>query len=181
MTDSTIVQLIIERNEKGLEALYDSYGAILFGILRRTVRDQAQAEDVLSQTMHKAWEKISTYNSDKSTLLTWLNTIARNTSIDRRRLKSFKNAQKTDSLNTLVCDVESEHFTEAHIDVQEITKKLDSKYKLVLDLMYIQGYSQNEISKKLGIPLGTVKTRLRYAIQQLRNDLRGEKALLWGY
>lgn len=181
MTDCNIVQLIRERNEKGLQALYDRYGPILYGIILRTVKDKSIAEDVLSQTMLKAWDKISSYTAEKSLLFTWLNTIARHTSIDMVRHKSFKNAQKTDSLDILVCDVGSEHSTESLIDVKQITRKLDKKYKLILDMIYIQGYSHSEISKKLDIPLGTVKTRRRNAIQQLRDDLKGEKGLFMGY
>ena len=173
--ESSIVQFIINRNEKGLSILYDKYAPALMGVINRIVNDKLEAEDLLSQTMLKVWNKIELYDNSKSSLFTWVMTIARNTAIDKKRLKSFENHKKTDSLDATVYEIVGTNDFNSKLDVQSLTLKLDSKYKLVLDMMYLQGYSQLDISKKMDIPLGTVKTRLRKAIQILREELKDEK------
>lgn len=181
MTDLMIVDLMKKRDERGLSALYDRYGGPLLGIIQRTIKDKATAEDILSQTMLKAWNKIESYNKDRSNLFSWLHTIARHTTIDKVRLRSFQNSNKTESLDSNVFSIVGlEDKSEARIDVEKITSRLDPKYKVVLDLMYLEGYSHSEISKKLDLPLGTVKTRLRSAIQILRGDLKDENNYSWG-
>jgi len=180
MSDSNILVLLRDKNEKGLSDLYDKYSSSLFGIISRIIYDSSAAEDILSHTMLKAWNKIDSYDESKSSLFTWLSTIARNTSIDRKRLKSYQNNEKTESIDTHVYNVEASSENFAGIDVAKLTSKLDEKYKVVLDLMYLQGYSHGDISKHLEIPLGTVKTRLRSAIIILRDELKQEKGLFLG-
>lgn len=169
-----------QKNQQGLSNLYDNYSGAVFGIIYRTLPNKSIAEEVLQQTMLKAWQKIETYDSSKSSLFTWLSTIARNTAIDKRRLKSFEMNQKTDSLDTHVYHASTSQKSGAKIDVERLTKNLDEKYKTVLDLMYLQGYSHSEISEKLDIPLGTIKTRLRTAVKILREELKHEKSFFMG-
>jgi len=180
MSDSNILILLRDKNEKGLSDLYDKYSSALFGIISRIIYDSSAAEDILSHTMLKAWNKIDSYDESKSSLFTWLSTIARNTSIDKKRLKSYQNNEKTESIDTHVYNVEASSENFAGIDVAKLTSKLDEKYKVVLDLMFLQGYSHGDISKHLEIPLGTVKTRLRSAIKILREELKQEKGLFLG-
>ena len=89
MSDSNILILLRDKNEKGLSDLYDKYSSALFGVISRIIYDGSVAEDILSQTMLKAWNKIETYDENKSSLFTWLATIARNTSIDKKRLNRY--------------------------------------------------------------------------------------------
>lgn len=120
------------------------------------------------------------YDNNKSTLFTWVSSIARNSAIDQVRLKSFSNLQKTDSLDNTVYDINITNLKTDGIDVEALMSKLDDKYKIVLDMMYLKGYSQSEISKKLDIPLGTIKTRVRSALGILRKELVNEKSLFFG-
>jgi len=160
--------------------LYNQYGGAIFGIISRIIKDGMVAEEVLQQTMLKAWKNIDLYNPDKSSLYTWLHSIARNSAIDKVRLKSYQNQQKTDTINPNVHEGRAAKIATDKIDVDKITASLDEKYKVVLDKMYLEGYSQREIADELDIPLGTVKTRLRKAILFLREELKGEKALFIG-
>jgi len=130
--------------------------------------------------MLKVWDKIESYDSDKSTLFTWMATIARNSAIDQARLVGFDNLKKTDSLDSTVYDINTTQLSTDGIDVEKLLSKLDSKYKDVLDAVYLQGYSQSEAAKKLDIPLGTVKTRIKGAIGVLRQELVTEKKLFFG-
>lgn len=160
--------------------MYSQYSSAIFGIIGRTVRDNGLAEEILQQSMLKAWNKFDSYDSSKSSLYTWLAVIARRTAIDAVRLKKYEHRQKTESFDLTVYDKGSEHNTSASIDVQSLIDNLDEKYRTLLELMYLQGYSQSEIAKEQGIPLGTVKTRLRQAIHLLRQELKNEKQLFIG-
>jgi RNA polymerase sigma-70 factor (ECF subfamily) len=107
-------------------------------------------------------------------------TIARNSAIDKRRLKSFQNNEKTKTIDDLVYQPVEKQTSTAAIDVARLTSKLESKYKDVLDHIYLMGYTQRETSEKLDIPLGTVKSRLRLAIKSLSEELKDEKGLFFG-
>ncbi len=179
MEDIKIIGQLKARNEQGLSVLYDKYAGALNGIIMRVVWDSAIAEEILSNTMLKAWSKIETYDEDKSSLFTWLATIARNAAIDKARLKSFKNNQKTDTISDHVYKI-GFSTNQAKLDVDRLITLVDDKYRIVLEKMYLEGYSQSDISKELDIPLGTVKTRLRKAIQLLRKELNSEKSTFYG-
>jgi RNA polymerase sigma-70 factor (ECF subfamily) len=167
------------RDERGLAMLYDNYSHSLFGIIVRIVRDNGLAEEILQQTFLKAWDKFASFDSSKSALFTWLSVIARNTAIDKRRLKKFENQQNTDDISDY--DMSSQQNNEfSSVDVQSLLSKLDDKYKIILDKLYLQGYSQSDVANELDMPLGTVKTRLRSAINILREELKSEKKLFLG-
>lgn len=177
--DHKIIELIKSRDEKGLSVMYDNYANPLFGIIVRIVRDNGLAEEILQQTFMKAWNKAGSYDTDKSALFTWLSVIARNAAIDKKRLKSFENRQKTSD----IADVDisgSNQIQENNLDVERLMSKLEDKYKIIVDKLYLQGYSQRDLAKELDIPLGTIKTRLRSAIKILREELKSEKKLFLG-
>ena len=178
--DNHYIELIRNQDQTGLAQLYDEYASPLLGIIIRIVKNKELAEEILQQTMLKVWNKISLYDPDKSNLFTWIAKIARNTAIDKSRLKSFSNIQKTDSLDSTVLDIAESQESSLKMDVQKMTSILDPKYKLVLDKLYLEGYSQSDLSKELDIPLGTIKTRVRMAINILRTEFKDEKKYFLG-
>jgi RNA polymerase sigma-70 factor (ECF subfamily) len=165
-----------------LTILYDQYSGALFGIIQRTIRDQGFAEDILQQAFVKIWNAIDQYDESRGTLFTWMSTIARNLALDLRRLKSFEARNKTDDVDTIVYS--NEAITQApgseKVDVARLLNTMDDKYRVILELMYLQGYSQAEIAELIDIPLGTVKTRAKKAIDILRDVLKDEKSLFAG-
>jgi len=97
--------------------------------------------------------------------------VARNQAIDKTRSKEISKGQKTKSIDTLVNRIDNEEYIEQKVDgigVKEILKSLPEDQRFVVDYLYFKGYSQLELAKEYNIPLGTVKTRLRMAIKQLR-------------
>ena len=154
----------------------------MFGIILRTVGDEGHAEDVLQRTFVKIWNAIDQYDESRGALFTWMSTIARNLALDLRRLKSFEVRIKTDDVETIVYsgNTISESNPGASVDVARLLTSMDEKYRIVLEMMYLQGYSQAEIAERLDIPLGTVKTRAKKAIDILRNALQNERALFTG-
>jgi len=117
------------------------------------------------------------YDVNKSTLFTWMSRIARNSAIDAKRLKKYENIQKTDSLDLSIHNRKSEYQPTEAIDVSTLMSKLDAKHKVVLDHIYLQGYSHSEAAEKLDLPIGTVKTRLRNGLKELRKVIGDEKSL----
>lgn len=162
--------------------MYDQYSDALYGIILRTINDEGFAEDVLQQTFVRIWNAIDQYDESRGALFTWMSTIARNLALDLRRLKSFEMRTKTDDLQTSVyiSNTTSDPAGGAGIDTAKLLSAMDEKYRMVLEMMYLQGYTQAEIAEKLDLPLGTVKTRAKKAIDILREMLQGEKALFTG-
>lgn len=104
--------------------------------------------------------------------------IARNAAIDVKRLKSFENERNIISISDQNHEIGYQQTTNS-VDLEALTKKMPEKYKILLDKMFLSGYTQQEISEELNIPLGTVKTRLREALNILRENLKNEKNLLY--
>lgn len=166
-------QLIIRLQQQDRAAvgeLYDAYGGALYGVVLRIVHSRELAEQVLQDTFLKVWRNISTYDATKGRLFTWLLNIARNTAIDVTRSAHFQQSWKTDSLDNLVHNPGGESINPDHLGLREVVDRLDEKYRLLIDLVYFKGYTQEEVAEETGIPLGTVKTRLRYAIAELRTQ-----------
>ena len=180
MKTEELLALLRARDQKGLSYLYDHYAPALMGIIIRILSSPKLGEEVLQQTLLKVWDKIETYDENKSTLFTWMSQIARNSAIDQRRLKRFEHGKITDSLDLAVHNKKESNTDTAKIDVEKLLKGLEEKYRTVLDCVYLQGYSHSEASEKLNLPIGTVKTRLRKAILQLREELKVEKGLFIG-
>jgi RNA polymerase sigma-70 factor (ECF subfamily) len=180
MRAEDLVRRLQNRDEQALSYLYDQYSGALMGIIARILNNREVAEDILQKTMLKVWNGIQSFDAEKSSLFTWMATIARNAAIDQKRLKSFQHQEKTETIDALVHQPQSDQTNTAGIDVQKLTANLDPKYKDVLDHIYLLGYTQQETSDQLGIPLGTVKTRLRLAIKALGEKLENEKGLFLG-
>ncbi len=147
--------------------LYDAYGSALYGVVLRIVQSPELAQQVLQDTFLKIWRNAAQYDSSKGRLFTWMVNIARNTAIDATRTAHFRQHRKTDAIETLVHSPGGHSLNPEHIGVREVVNRLDEKYRQLIDLLYFQGYTQEE-AEETGIPLGTVKTRLRYAIGELR-------------
>jgi RNA polymerase sigma-70 factor (ECF subfamily) len=164
--------------ESGLKVLYKQYADALYGIIFRILKREEDSEEVLQAVFLKIWNNIDQYNESKATIYTWMAQIARNAAIDRSRLKSFAMDNQTRSFDVAESDLKTEGGVSG-IDIKALIKGLPEKYQILVDKMFLEGYTQQEISDELEIPLGTVKTRLREAISQLRELLKDEKHLLY--
>lgn len=164
--------LALRRREKiAVEALYDMYSASLFGVISRIINDTAVAEDVLQDTFVKIWNSFASYSTEKGRLFTWMVNIARNLAIDKIRSKDFKNQNKNQELENNVTFIDEQRNTVYKpelLGIKELVETLKPEQKSILDLVYFKGYTHVEAADELGVPLGTIKTRLRMAIVQLR-------------
>ena len=168
-TDETIIELLRSRQPDGVSLLYDKYSGALYGAILRVVHSKEIAEEVLQDTFTKAWRNIDSYDTVKGRLYTWLINIARNAAIDATRAKNF-NRQNQD-LDNVVNTIDTQQSTSINpdtLDIQRLTEKLAPEYKVLVDLIYFQGFTQAEAAEHLSMPLGTVKTRLRAAMLTLK-------------
>ncbi|MFN8145273.1 MAG: sigma-70 family RNA polymerase sigma factor [Bacteroidia bacterium] len=172
ITEEELIQLLSNREEKGIEILYDNYSAALYGVIHRIVQQDEIAEDVLQETFLKIWNNFGQYDSAKGRLFSWMINIARNASIDKVRSKEFVNRNKNQNLEKAVFsageDLQS-GFNPETIGIKKMVQELEPEYRQVIELLFFGGYSQSAAAEKLNIPLGTVKTRSRAALQKLKN------------
>jgi RNA polymerase sigma-70 factor (ECF subfamily) len=167
-----LVSLLQAKNRQAFSILYDNYSAALLGIICRMIPNKNIAEELLQDVFVKVWKNVDTYETGKGTLFTWMLNIARNTCIDHLRSKQHKQYMKTSSNGPEHQEIISKMSLVSHSaenrELRSLTKKLDVKYSEIIDKVYFLGYSQEEVSEMLNIPLGTVKTRSRTGLQQLR-------------
>jgi RNA polymerase sigma-70 factor (ECF subfamily) len=166
-----LIAALRNREKIAAEALYDMYSASLYGVISRIVIDTATAEDVLQDTFVKIWNSFASYSSDKGRLFTWMVNIARNLAIDKIRSKDFKNQNKNQELEINVTFIDEQRNTAYKpelMGIKDLVETLKPEQKSILDLVYFKGYTHVEAADELGVPLGTIKTRLRMAIVQLR-------------
>ncbi len=171
LSEEELIRALRSREKIAIEALYDMYSASLNGIIFRIVQHDEIAEDLLQETFVKIWNSFASFDSDKGRLFTWMSNIARNLSIDKIRSKDFKNHSKNQDIENTVNFIDEQRNTSLNLEilgVKELTENLKPEQKLILDLVYFKGYTHVEVADELGIPLGTVKTRLRMAIMTLR-------------
>ena len=171
MSEDELVLALKNREKIAVEALYDMYSASLYGVISRIVIDTATAEDVLQDTFVKIWHSFPSYSTEKGRLFTWMVNIARNLAIDKIRSKDFKNQNKNQELENNVTFIDEQRNTVYKpelLGIKELVETLKPEQKLILELVYFKGYTHVEAAEELGIPLGTIKTRLRMAILQLR-------------
>lgn len=173
--EEELIQLLKTSDQSAFEYLYDNYAGALNGVIFKIINDQHLAEDILQEAFIKIWDNFSSYDSSKGRLFTWMLNITRNLTIDTVRSKSYKKQAKIQSSEIAVSYTsnninENDKFDALGIRKQTMLLKEDQKR--VIDLAYFEGFTQEEISKKLGIPLGTVKTRMRTAISVLKNLLQ---------
>ncbi|WP_298518183.1 RNA polymerase sigma factor [uncultured Kordia sp.] len=169
-----LIEQFQNKDAKAFESLYEMYNESIFGVINTIVKNDDIAAEVLQDVFIKAWNKSDAYTAKKGRFFTWLLNIARNAAIDKVRSKSFKNAQQNQDIDFFVHSIESNDNLEQKINAIGIKKyigKLAEKCKQLIDLIYFKGFTQKETAETLEIPLGTVKTRNRNCISELRKAL----------
>ena len=174
--DKDILRLLQERDQRAITLLYEYYSPALYNIILQLVRTEAIAEEVMQDAFLKIWEKVEQYDPKKGRLFTWMVRICRNMAIDTLRSSQFKKGNKTDSIPDSVYDDEALTQSPAETDpgLRKVVSKMDEQSRKIIDLLFFQDYTQSEASEFLGIPLGTIKSRSRKAIQELRVILKDE-------
>ena len=165
-----LLQRIQRGDERALAELYDQYSGALYGVVLKVVGGEETAQDVLQEAFGKIWKNAARYDAGKGSPYTWMLNICRNTAIDKVRSQGFRQSQQNRSLDSDVFDSKafSEEFNPNVIGLRALVKRLPAKYRQMIELAYFQGYTHKEIEAELKMPLGTIKSRLRIAIRELR-------------
>ena len=170
-TEQELVSLLLIQNDQAFSYLYDNYSPALFGVICQIVSDKEIASDVLQDVFINIWRKISSYDKTKGRLFTWMLNIARNAAIDKVRSRPYKDSLKNQPLTENVNSTVPNYVVDPEINdvgLKKLVNKLKGEYRQLIELSYFQGFTHEEIAKILNLPLGTVKTRIRSALMQLR-------------
>lgn len=175
-TEQELVLALKRRDNQAFSTLYDNYAGALYSIIKQIITDNAElAGDVLQEVFINIYRKIDTYDQTKGRLFTWMLNIARNASIDALRSKSYQNSQKNQSLPDNVYKVTANQSIQLNIDnigLKKVLEKLRPEHRVLVELAYFKGFTHEEIAEMMSMPLGTVKTRIRNALLQLREYLQ---------
>ena len=172
-TEDDLTAALKMHDNGAFQYLYNNYKAALFTVIHQIIADKAIAQDVLQEAFITAWKNIDKYDASKGRLFTWLYNVTRNCAINTTRSKAFKSEQKNDSFDNYVTyadEKDSDSININQIGLRKQVHLLREDYKNVLELSYFNGFTHDEIAKILSIPVGTVKTRLRNAIIELRKQ-----------
>lgn len=175
-TEQELVLALKRRDNQAFSTLYDNYAGALYSIIKQIVTDNAElASDVLQEVFINIYRKIDTYDQTKGRLFTWMLNIARNASIDMLRSKGYQNSQKNQELPDNVYKSTGNQSIQLNVDnigLKKVLEKLKPEHRILVELAYFKGFTHEEIAEMMSIPLGTVKTRIRNALLQLREYLQ---------
>jgi RNA polymerase sigma factor (sigma-70 family) len=172
-SETELVYLLKQRSESAFSYLYDHYAQSLNAVILNIVPDHDLVQDVLQEVFVKIWKQIESYDAQKGRLFTWMLNIARNAAIDLVRSKGYRKQQQSSELTDRTAEnAGSSQVATDHIGLRKLVYQLKEEQRVLVELSYFQGYTQEEIAQLLQIPLGTVKTRLRAALTQLRSSIK---------
>jgi RNA polymerase sigma factor (sigma-70 family) len=171
ITSEPLVGRLKNRDRAALETLYDKYSGALYGAIIRIIKQEDLADEILQDTFLRIWDKIDSYDAAKGRLFTWMLNIARNLAIDKTRSKEISQQSKTGDLENFVGTYDRQESGVLPVDTIGLTEtlnRLPQEQRFVVDHLYLKGYTQSELAEESGIPLGTIKTRLRLGMLELR-------------
>ena len=166
LSEEKLIALLQRADKDSFNYLYDNYSSALYGSICRMVTDKHLAEDVLQDVFLKVWSRFHQYTPSKGRLFTWMNSIARNSAIDLTRGK--RGAQREYEVSGIDSDSITTQQNTCTIGIDSFIHLLSKHQRDVVCLHYYSGLSLIEISEALGMPLGSVKTRLRQAMRKFR-------------
>lgn len=177
--DAGVILQLKNGDQRAMATVLNKYGDALYGAIYQIVRSEDIAKDLMQDACIKIWQNIKSYDEQKGRLFTWLLRVCRNTAIDKARTAKFKAIAQSKTLEETVYDnvTHSEQMNIPDSGLQQVIQRLDEKYQQVINLIYLQGFTQREAADELDIPLGTVKSRVKIAIRELRG-LLGDNPLL---
>ena len=170
-SEQELVLSLKQKDETAFSYLYDNYSAALNGVIYAMIGDVTLTEDILQEAFLKIWKNIDAYDETKGKLYTWMRRLTHNLTLDNLKSNQHKYQQKVVRDEMAVVNIQVNNSVMGKLDSQDFRRKLerlDPKQRQIIDLSYYQGFTQEEIAIKLEIPVGTVKTKIRSAIIELR-------------
>lgn len=174
ISDSALIEKMMAGDEGALSTVYDRYSAMLFGMLMRILRDEQAAEEVLQDLFLQLWRTAAQFDARRGSLPGWLLVIGRNRALSRLRGKGSREVLEEEDGDYKNVFVSSQNLEDEASRAQLTTHlktalgKLPPEQRQAVELAYFEGMTQSEIAARTGSPLGTVKTRVRTAMQSLK-------------
>lgn len=175
IAEKDLISLLEKRDRRAFNYLYDNYSDALYGVVIRIVSYRQYADEVIQNVFVNIWDKMPQFDPQKGRLYTWMINIARHAAIDYIKSKAVQNEQKNQSLPEIVNNTENHQFfvkehekNSDYIGIEDVIKGLKPEWRLLIQMAYYEGYTQQEIADRLVLPLGTVKTRIRAALLELK-------------
>lgn len=177
--DASLIALIAQAQTDALNKLYERYNRLVFSVAMAIVADRAVAEEVTLDVFVQVWQRASTYRPEQAQVRTWLIAITRHHAIDILRMQKSRHEANTVNLDEIsTSDGPPAHGLEEGVQlsiqrkrVREMVAQLPANQREALVLAYFRGYTQSQIAEALKQPLGTIKTRIRLAMQKLKQLL----------
>jgi RNA polymerase sigma-70 factor, ECF subfamily len=174
-TDWSLIERVVARDETALAALYDRYAALLCGVMNRILHDAQAAEEILQDVFFQVWRNAAQFDPARGSIAGWLVVAARNRAISRLRHRSLAETEELVENNVaLPFNLESEAAQKQMLGkIRGVLQDLSTEQRQAVELAYFEGLTHSEIAARTGDPLGTVKTRLRSAVETLKSKLAG--------
>lgn len=166
--EKEIVTLLLASDKKAMTLLYNNYADALYGVIKKIISDDNVAQDVLQESFVKIWRYSKKYDPNKAKLFTWLYRIAYNSAIDKVRSLKKKTEKEVQIETSAVYTITSGSLNEDVLDIKKHLSSLDEKYQIVINALFFEGMTQQEASEELDIPLGTIKSRLKIGLRELK-------------
>jgi len=175
LSDEAVVRAVGAGDQEALRTLNQRYGHAIAALAERILSDKADAEETAADVLWQVWRQAVTFDRTRGSVGAWLMMLARSRAIDRLRARNARSAADADpSERKLTSDPTLElHSAEKRRMVAVALAKLQESERTVLELAYFSDLSQTAIAEKTGLPLGTVKSRIRSALIKLRESLKG--------
>ena len=181
-TDLSLMLRIAARDAAALAELYDRHSRLLFGLILRIVRDRGEAEDILQEAFIRVWRRAEIYDGQVSGPLPWIVRVARNCAIDRLRARRVRAAVDAPAIDLAVIEVVAPATgiqtpeaavldAERRQRVTDALAGLPAEQRQLIEAAFFEGYTHSELAQRYGLPLGTVKTRIRAGMLAMRKWL----------
>ena len=170
---------IADGNRAAFAQFYDRHSTLMFSVACKILSDTSEAEDVLQEVFVQIWEKAKSFDPKLGKASSWAAILVRNKAIDRLRASQRRTRLAEDAEAEFVLPDSSESANDAAYGhekaklIQSAIGSLPEEQRRAIELAYFSGLTQNEISEKLGEPLGTIKARIRRGLLKLRDQLEG--------
>lgn len=174
--DAALLAAVARGDQDAFALLYDRFAGMVYGVVRRTLRDPAQSEEVAQEVLVELWRTANRYDPSRGGVSTWILTLAHRRAVDRVRSEQSRR-DRTERL--AATDHRRDHDevaeqVELQLEHEQVRAALDTLTPLqreAVELAYYRGYTYREVAEQLGAPLGTIKTRMRDGLIRLRDAL----------